>query len=830
LISIRRVVGLAAAVALAAGLAISGSPAGAADGFSCPDLGGTTLFSGGKLETDGPGRTASFYCTYSKNNVDAGQVAATWIDGPGVTTACPFASRRQESGNGEYNASGRIVSATRPVVVDYRWHDQEPGKLPRSAIVGLAQQLLAAAEGRAATCGQSPATTETTALATTAPATTAPTTTTGQHGCETIGGEVTDRSGKPIEGLRVTLEKNGGVLDEQGTGSDGHYQLTVPEDAEGDLRVVVYAEENSTSVRFRVRYGTSTVGVASPTIKAGDPAADCDFDFAMAALRPNVKTVPAVIDAPAAFDAYQAADDGWTLARRLDAEPSRKLPLEIYVDCETGSNPYYVRCPPAANGAQFDGSGAHPYIALDVKTSDQKPTEIANTIGHEFGHFFQWSAFGGIPRYPGNMNHAGYYANANSADGWTEGFASFYGLMVSRQVSGRPNETVISSWGDQEVDGAAWLNSGTWEEFAVVGILLDLSDAPGESDTTGADQPVDASSIYLSDDGQLFVAVLPAGTSAGTSWRAEALNSAGDRLRTIRGGVVEWKGIPIAVGSFTNVPQLAAVTVTLRPGGTGADDDPIAGNLFDLWRAIFAFKSDKVYAVDGHLCDVEELYRMAKLLYGSTVDRDGNGRPDVDDVFITHGFFGDTKGGVSNQRYDAGEIAGISSHTEFRSADKTYPAMVPRTSPPLLPELKARLDTKGVDATALVQVDLGERRDSGYALLVDPDAEGMVQLPVPPPGSGAQLSVIALADGHQPARALQVDPERFWPEAEMHAGRSFLSASVELKAGEVIPAGGTRKPGSVNSGFPWWLLGLALVAAAALGILGYLRWRPRKSS
>jgi hypothetical protein len=825
-ISVRTVIGLAAAVAVAAGLAASGSPAAAADGLSCPDLGGTTLFAGGQLKTDGPGRNASFFCTYSKDNVDAGQVAATWIDGPGFTTACPFASPREESSPGEYNASGRIVSATRPVVVDYRWHDQEPGKLPRSAIVGLAQQLLAAAEARAATCGQSPATTETTTPGTTAPATT---TTTDQQGCETIEGDVTDRAARPIEGLRVTLEKDGAVLDEQGTGTDGHYRLTVPEDAEGDLRVVVYAEENSTAPRFRVKYGTSTVGVASLPIKAGDPAAVCAHDFAMAALQPNVTTVPVpAIDAPVAFDAYQNADAAWTLARRLAAEPSRKLPLEIYVHCEAASNPFYVQCPPAANGAHFDGTGKHPYIALDVKTSHEKPTETANTIGHEFGHFFLWSSFGSSAHYPANRSHAGYYANPSSADGWTEGFASFYALMVFRQLSGRPEETVLQ-WGDMEADGAAWLNSGTWEEFAVVGILLDLSDAPGESDSTGTDQPVLASSIFLSDDGQLFVAVLPAGTPAGTRWRAEALNSSGGRLRTIRGGVVEWKGTPIAVGSFTDVPQLAAVTVTLRLGATGADDDPITGNLFDLWRAILAFKSDKVNAADGHLFDVEELYRMAKLLYGSTVDRDGNGRPDVDDVFIAHGFFGDTKGGVSNQRYDRDEIAGISSHTELKSGAKTYPAMVPRTSPPVLPELKARLNTNGVDAIALVQVDLGERRDSGYALLVEPDAEGMVQLPVPPPGSGAQLSVIALADSHKPARALQVDPERFWPEAERNAGRSFLSANVKLEAGEVIPAGGTGRPENGNGGFPWWLLGVALLAAAALGIFGYLRWRPPAS-
>jgi hypothetical protein len=88
---------------------------------------------------------------------------------------------------------------------------------------------------------------------------------------------------------------------------------------------------------------------------------------------------------------------------------------------------------------------------------------------------------------------------------------------------------------------------------------------------------------------------------------------------------------------------------------------------------------------------------------------------------------------------------------------------------------------------------------------------------------------LGAADYHELHRISVDDPERFWPEAERNAGRSFLSASVELKAGEVIPAGGTGRPENGNGGFPWWLLGVALLAAAALGILGYLRWRPSAS-
>jgi hypothetical protein len=244
------------------------------------------------------------------------------------------------------------------------------------------------------------------------------------------------------------------------------------------------------------------------------------------------------------------------------------------------------------------------------------------------------------------------------------------------------------------------------------------------------------------------------------------------------------------------------------------------------------FRSDKPASVsaNNHLFDVQDLYRASQLLFGSDRDGDGNGIPDVDEIFNRHGFFGDTKGGVSNRTFHAGEPPGLSSHTETSVGPNVFPAMVPRTSPQVLPEMQARIDTGGVEATALVQVDFPDPDgDASFAMLVNPDAHGLVALPVPPPGSGAKVSVIMLADGHQPAPALEVDPDTFWPEAERNPGQSFLSASVVLEPGDVL-LGAAPESTAQDGGLPSvFLVGLLLFLALDVALVVYVDIRHRRS-
>ncbi len=649
------------------------------------------------------------------------------------------------------------------------------------------------------------------------------------QGCTAVEGVVTDQEGKPVSAAHVRLDSAGVTADEAGTGTDGRYRLAIPPDAGADLRVVLLAEEFAHSPgRFRIVLGTETIGAASPPI---DPSgATCTQDFAMASLANGITPIPpAGVSVPAAFGAYQAVDAAWTLATRLQPEPTVGLPVPVFLSCERSTPTVGVICPVDPGVHFFTIEGTQPYIAVSSSLSSVGPADMANMLGHEFGHLFMFSAFGALPRAAGTTNHGGYYVNTSSSDAWVEGFASFYSLMVRRQVSGQPETTVVGSAGDMEMDAPAFLNSGKWEEFAVVGILLDLSDGPGDS-SRGQDRPV-ASEIHLSEERDLFVAEVPPETPVGTPWRADLVSSSGTRLRTVRGAVVEFKGLRVAIGSLPGV-RFDRVRLVLRPPGRLLDDDPIAGDLFTLWPAILNFRSDKPESVsaNNHLFDVQDLYRASQLLLGSDRDGNGNGIPDVDEIFARHGFFDDTSGGVSNLTLDAGELPGLSSHTETRIGPNVFPAMIPRASPQVLPEMQARIDTGGVEATALVQVDLpGPDGDASFAVLVDPDAQGLVALPVPPPGSGARVSVIMLADGHRPTLALRVDPDTFWQKAERNPGRSFLSASVVLVPGDVLlgaGSGSTDQDGGISS---VWLVGLVLFVVLDLALLAVVNIRRRRS-
>ena len=634
--------------------------------------------------------------------------------------------------------------------------------------------------------------------------------------CTAVEGFVTDQQSRPVPGAHVRLESAGTISDEAATGTNGAYRLAAPSGPAGELRVVLLAEEYvHTPSRFRIALGAETIGAKSPPIDS-----TCLQDFAMKGLAKGITPIPENADVPSAFGAFQTMDEAWTLATRLQPEPTRGLPIPVYMYCVQATAPPGVLCP-ADPGVHFHTvENTQPFIAVAPTWSPSTPDDMRNMLGHEFGHFFMWSAFGGTPYDPATTNHAGYYKNPNSTDSWTEGFASFYSLMMRRQVWGQPEATVVGSRGDMEGDQPAWRLSGTWDEFSVVGTLLDLADGPQET-VGGDDRPVPGE-IEINAARDLFAAEVPPDTPLGTPWRAELLAGSGRRLGTIRGAVVEWKGLRIAIGALPGTP-FDSVRLVLRPAGRPDDDDPIDGDLFDLWRAIFEFRSMRPLSanVGNHLFDIQDLYHASQLLYGSDQDRDGDGTTDVDEIFINHGFFEDTADGVSNQKWDPGERVGYSSHSQRKIDNVVRPAMIPRTSPPVLPELQARVDTGGVDATALVQVDFPDPNgDASLAVLVTPEAEGLVSLPVPPPGSGAKVSVIALAPDHQPAAVLEVDPETFWPEAERNPGRSFLSASVTMEPGDILLRDDTDTTGSAGGesrGF-WAVLTLisALIGVAAL--------------
>jgi len=639
-------------------------------------------------------------------------------------------------------------------------------------------------------------------------------------GCTTIEGRVTDRESKPVADAHVKLVAGGVTLDEAATSADGLYRFGVPPGASTDLHVEILAEEWSHSPsRFKIMHGTEPIGAVGPAI---DLSGTCMQPLSLTSSAEEFTRIPSgTIALGAAFDAYQSIHAAWTLAARMQPEPERGLPLPVFLNCETSTPPQGVLCPkPGVHF--FTIAGVQPFIAVDTSLSSSLPADMANMLGHEFGHFFMWSAFGQIPFFPGNIGHAGYYVNRSSADAWTEGFASFFALMVQREVSRDPEATVVGSWGDMELDGKVWQASGRFEEFAVVGTLLDLADAPGEAGLA-PEQPV-ASTVSISDARDLFVVDVPSGTAIGTPWRAEIVSSTGTRLRTVNGTIIDWKGARLAIGKLPAIP-FGDVRVVLRPGARTSDDDPIAGELYSLWNAILNFRSSKPESASAgnHLFDVDDLHRAAQLLHGSDRDDDGDGDADVDEIFRAHGFFDDIDGGTSNLRWDPGERIGGTSHTAIVVGADSYPALNPRAQPPDLLELKARIDTGGIAATALVHVDVPEPNDAAsFAVLTPITSDGLAALPIPPPDSGATVTVIAMADGYEPAVALEIDPATFWPAADENPGRTFLAGGAVLVPGDLLPSGDTTPlPEASGGDVPSWLLAAIILAAAFGGVRAY---------
>jgi hypothetical protein len=103
---------------------------------------------------------------------------------------------------------------------------------------------------------------------------------------------------------------------------------------------------------------------------------------------------------------------------------------------------------------------------------------------------------------------------------------------------------------------------------------------------------------------------------------------------------------------------------------------------------------------------------------------------------------------------------------------------------------------EGAQIYAQVTYPAGARERS-YGYVVVPDANGSVQLAVPPPGTGANVALVAVAAGHQPILVGSVEADTFWDDVEAHQGQAFLSFSATMQPGEFeIPTGDGSPPGA----------------------------------
>ncbi|MBI4260298.1 MAG: carboxypeptidase regulatory-like domain-containing protein [Actinobacteria bacterium] len=812
----RAVAGPVAALMAVAGVLAGGPARGQDAAFDCPDLGGTELFAGGEITVSGS--EWHFFCTYSKVDYDAGQVAVTWFEPGSSPPECPLAATF-ETDDG-YNARGAIGSASHAAHVSYRYHTSPPGDLPREAIVGLAGRLLAAAEARAVACGTaSPGT-----------ASPSPSPSPDVAVCE-VGGLVTDSLGRPVANVLVQL--NGpGLQAETATDGEGRYRFSgfVPPGSAFDpatdlVTVSLLLQEGGPRPRFRFLY--RQVPGAGPVDAVAEARTAPFAPVGESCVKDPVIGRDATVATPSSADDWR---DLWAMYRQLStaiafaegtlgARLDHGLPLSVVTWCDSGVDEL---CD-GTLGAFYSSNSGAPYIGLEVSESAGKGLVADDTIYHEFGHALMVDVNDDRdPSPPGRVPHGGYYGNPYSSnDSWIEGFATFFSTMVAKHVEGRPPRFRFRSGAEQdlEADLDVWSAGGRYEELAVASLLLDFEDGPGDYAAAGpADVPVD--DVRFVDLGGLVVGEvrgLPGSSLARLFVRF--LGESGDVLATRSVWIAPGEdrlGVGGAAQFMVPVPEGIGYS-TIRITGlrdAAVDDDPIDLSVEELWSALEdgSTADPKAGKPDdyGHIFDVAELHDVLMDRFGG-LDRDGDGTEDVDQVFIAHGFY-DDPGGI--RRYEPGAEVGPTGHPPVGPDGRPAGPPTIRYGPPVLPELEATVEAHGVEVSVVAFVDHpapGEGR--GYAYEAVP-VDGRVPVLVPDPGTGATVTLVAAAPGYLPRVIGVVGSEEFWARAAERPGTPYLAFDALLEPGTVELGG--------SSG-PW---GILLVVSGALVVLGVLALVP----
>jgi alpha-tubulin suppressor-like RCC1 family protein len=679
----------------------------------------------------------------------------------------------------------------------------------------------------------------------------------GTPGC-VLRGKVSGLRGKPLAGVHMHLNHEEG----------------------GKVSIQLFLEEWP-SGRFRLlrRNRSEPPSLITEPFEIG-PAEACRRDFDMLDLPEQTRAgagggVLLRNDWLDISEVYYRVRQAFGLAGILRQELDYGLPLPIYVfDGARGSPAWSGRLTNEREAA------APPFIRLPDKDTRLTGGDWPDNVEyHEVGHHFQADAFGdAMPEATGNTNHAGYYRNPSSSDSWTEGFAEFHSMMVTKHVDRRPVPELYrmaGSYFDLETDYRAWDGLGWGEEFAVAGVLLDFEDGPADyrDPPQGATLRVDSFAVARdAPGGPVLVGkvtnVSPDDRGVSRRTMVVAVFSNAERKPVHVGvGVAippdlesvnqqQYSPLPVVSTGLFVIPippglEFASVAVTAhegRPGNVLTDDDPIDLELAQVWQTIRIFTSTKEDG-NGRAFDVDDLYRAFRHDFGGR-DADRDGMDDVDQIFVAHGFFADGNG---NRRYEPGEAIGQSGHpapgyvVETREGERIdLPAFDPRTNAPPIPAGMVAVDTGGVDATVVVSVSFPAPNEyRGYSYSTVRDEDGRVYVAVPPPESGATVTVLAVAEGYLPSTVARLQAADFWEDAREHRGLPFLSYRATMQPGTVGaggpaadagPAGGPDGSGEGahvigrtgggrgSSPLVFWLgCGAALLAAASATLL--LRYR-----
>ncbi|MEX0926405.1 MAG: carboxypeptidase-like regulatory domain-containing protein [Dehalococcoidia bacterium] len=830
----------------AAGTAIHSPPDTATAGaqIQCPEqFEGLYLDEALSTGTTGGGGTVRFECIYvldpTRTPVSVrANVLAVWnengrnqtlVDGCGLPEVRVWQT---------HEAMGTLYSAQFTAQVHYTG-----GRKYGGGLRSMAAKLLSAVEGNAHPCQGVPLTSAPSPAQLDQAATAEPL----ETRCA-VHGRVTDRLGAPVSGIRVQMEtETGDPKAEVITDERGRYYF--PNAAHPGAIITVFTEHFSHEQhRFTVhhRQQVGTLSIVLNETQYRDGACRVDFDAwslgdDFIAHEPSLNLWPDIIEI------YQNTRKAWALADLVEVDLDYGLPLDIYAWCD--SPDLYCAASEDAHFAFYAGGRTGhpydtPYFALAPSNSRlDDPGRPDNREYHEFGHVFLTDLFSNeAPFNSGDQNHGGYYRNSSTTDSWFEGFAEFYSMMVSKHIDDdpRPERYKIGAEYDLEVDHPAWEAWGWWEEFSLAGLLLDFVD--GDSDYShrrmdSAVLEIDEAIIVNLTSGQIAMGLVRNVSGAALKdleVTVHLLDSESYRVASQVTSVRPGTLLPEAQGAYyvAAPPGTQLGGVEVEVGGIPMiDDDPIQVDLQHLISVIESFDSPNG---NGHLFNVAELYTALSDAFAGENNIGGTGlitRADIDQVFISHGFFEDLDGDLTYNPARDGAI-GLSSHPEREAGGHFYRELEPRHSADPYPASLVDVYSKDDVATeALIQVSFPEPHEGrSYAYVMPLSGHGQVELAVPPTGYDASVTVLALAPGHTPEIALYVDADDYHATVAERPDEPFLQSRVSevaLQRGGLFapysndspaaPAESNRNDGANRLNAGWMAVAAGLGSALMLG-------------
>ncbi len=558
---------------------------------------------------------------------------------------------------------------------------------------------------------------------------------------------------QPLADVGVALlDSNGVELERTLTKADGSYWLAwAPEDQTVTVRAYLRNDTSFPSpVTFRygqppfdgVAHPGPLAFAASPPISVGRGANALHEDLVFSESSPDQP--PPAIPHDQLDDLglmYHRIHQAWELAGKLG--PGLTLP--VVVTAYSNEPGVFWQGPtnwwtPPGNQPVIINIAAASSGALNGDTPD-------NREWHEFGHHVMADTFGdqmpdnqvGCPQpLPAEFscNHYG-FANLNTNDSWTEGFAEFYSLLIGREIEGRARPELYRWAGIEdnlESNYLAWTytahNPATPnaisadEEFAVAGLLWDLLD-PADAD--------DASTLRADAQAQTWA-------------------------------------------DCVQVPLPTLWSLLTKDYGNTVERSPVPP------------------ADYGYLFDVKHLYDALKSQGVGQAQSRALGISDLDELFLAHGFFADKSDADRFWQSDEeiGRAADVDrpGRRDRELPPGSYIAYTAQTAQGQ-PVTQARFRVEVNFASPF--------QHYSYSFWASPAATGLLPFHAPDPQYGATVNITAWSGAYQ-SQPLTVDTQQYWQAMAANPETPFMKAAFTLMQRPALYLPMTMRAGASASG------------------------------